>query len=65
MSQTIKIPPVIFALGDCEQSTTSGVTVLTRPLYYRGRRIGAIDPDYAEVVMRQLLKAKLRKGDPS
>jgi hypothetical protein len=53
----IKVPAVVFALGDREQNTQSGVTTVMRPLYYRGRRIGEIDPDYAEVVMRQLLKA--------
>jgi hypothetical protein len=51
---------VSWVLGDREQSTNSGVTVVTRPLYYRptGRlhpiRVGAIDPDYAEPLMKAL-----------
>lgn len=54
----IKVPQVVFALGDHRQATSSGVTMTFRPLYYKGRCIGQIDPDYADVVMRQLLKAK-------
>jgi hypothetical protein len=54
----IKVPEVIWALGDTEQSTQSGVTILRRPIYYKSKRVGAIDPDYAAPLMKQLLKAK-------
>lgn len=59
----IKVPRIIWALGDPEQTTTSGVTVITRPLYYfpedvraRAIRIGTINPDYAEPLMTALGK---------
>jgi hypothetical protein len=61
---TIRVPEVIWELGDPEQSTTSGVTVTTRPIYYRRpgatetRRVGAIDPDYADELMAVLLQAR-------
>lgn len=61
---TIKIPAVVWMLGDREQSTTSGVTVVTRPLYYRPKdslsmiRVGSINPDYAEPLMKVLGKVK-------
>lgn len=59
--KTIKVPEVIWALGDREQSTRSGVTWLTRPIYYKGRRVGEIDPDYAEPLMSALLKVKSKR----
>ena len=51
----IKIPQVIWALGDLEQLTTSGVTVTTRPIYYRGKRAGSIHRDYASQLLVKLL----------
>lgn len=60
----IKVPRAVWALGDREQSTTSGVTIETRPLYYLPRgadrpvRVGEINPDYAEPLMKVLLKVK-------
>ena len=54
---TIRVPRVIWALGDPEQATSSGVTVTTRPIYYcqngasEAIRVGSISPDYAEVLM--------------
>lgn len=60
---TIKTPSVVWVLGDQEQQTTqSGITVLTRPLYYRPKageraiQIGSINPDYAEPLIRALKK---------
>lgn len=62
---TVKVPRVIWALGDREQSTQSGVTTEVRPLYFRVPggdgtpvRVGSINPDYAEPLMKQLSKAK-------
>lgn len=60
---TIKVPRVVWALGDREQITTSGVTVETRPIYYQPKdgprvRVGAINPDYAEPLMKALSKVK-------
>ncbi len=58
----IPVPAVIWALGDREPQTIGGVTITTRPIYYRaeGRpgyvRVGRIDPDYAEVLMDALTK---------
>jgi len=57
-TKAIKVPKVIWALGDREQTTQSGVTRLTRPIYYKGRRVGEIDPDYAEPLMAALSKVK-------
>lgn len=60
----IKVPSVIWVLGDREQSTASGVTIVTRPLYYQkggigpAVRVGTINPDYAEPLMDALSKAK-------
>lgn len=60
----IKVPRVLWALGDREQATTSGVTCETRPIYYRPEgaaspiRVGSINPDYAEPLMKALSKAK-------
>lgn len=51
----IKVPEVIWALGDAEQSTASGVTTTTRPIYYKGRRAGSIHTDYVEPLMAKLL----------
>lgn len=63
--KVIKVPQAIWALGDAEQFTVSGVTTVVRPLYYRapegdGRtlRAGSINPDYAEPLMNQLLKQR-------
>lgn len=52
----IKVPEITWALGDTEQHTISGVTKLIRPIYYKGRRVGEIDPDVAEPLMKKLLK---------
>lgn len=54
----IKVPAVIWALGDPKQVIVNGVTDTTRPIYYKGRLVGRIDSDYAEPLMQQLLKAK-------
>lgn len=61
----IPVPVVIWALGDPEQSTNSGVTVMVRPLYHRtGKeigeamtRIGEINPDYSEALMTALFES--------
>jgi hypothetical protein len=56
----IKLPAVAWVLGDREQTVRNGVTIVTRPLYYRPKgslhpvRVGDIDPDHAEVLMRAL-----------
>jgi hypothetical protein len=52
--KTIRAPRVVWSLGDREQSTHSGVTITVRPLYYKGRRIGEINPDYADVMFAAL-----------
>lgn len=54
----IKVPRVVWALGDREQSTQSGVTTERRPLYHKGRRVGELDPDYAGIVFAALEKSK-------
>ncbi len=51
----IEVPEVVWALGDPEQSTTSGVTITTRPIYYKGKRAGTILRDYGEPLMAKLL----------
>ena len=41
----IKVPEVVWALGDPEQSNLGGLsnlTVVTRPIYYKGKRAGSI-----------------------
>lgn len=56
----IKVPVIRWQLGDTEQTTTSGVTVKSRPLYYRpvgaqrAIRVGTINPDYAAPLMEAL-----------
>lgn len=60
----IKVPKPVWVLGDREQATTSGVSVETRPLYYCPKdaataiRVGSINPDYAEPLMKALSKVK-------
>jgi len=64
--KTIDLPVVRWALGDPEQSTTSGVTTVVRPLYYQPKpkgglkmvRVGSINPDYAGPLMAVLSKEK-------
>ncbi len=56
MPKIIKVPEVTFALGDREQTTQAGVTVATRPLYYKGKRIGSLDADHAGDVIARLLR---------
>lgn len=58
MSAIKKKPVVIWALGDREQSTHSGITVESRAIYYKGKRVGEIHPDYSEPLMRALLKVE-------
>ena len=63
----IKVPHIYWSLGDREQTTTSGVMILTRPLYYSKKgdgkyvRVGTIDPDYAEPLMSALADAQAQK----
>lgn len=59
MTETIAVPIAAWVLGDREHATCSGVTTVTRPLYYRPSsdhaiRIGQIDSDYAEPLMDAL-----------
>jgi len=60
----VTVPRVVWALGDKEQSTISGVTVETRAIYYRPKgaphhiRVGSIHPDYAEPLMEALSKGE-------
>jgi hypothetical protein len=68
MPKTITVPFVKWVLGDHEQSTNSGVTISTRPLYrrFKGRdgteprtvKVGDVNPDYADLVMAALAKDK-------
>lgn len=59
--KAIQIPRVVWTLGDPEQTTTSGVTIVRRPLYYRpdaaerAVRVGSLDPDYAAQVLDALM----------
>jgi len=54
----IKVPTVIWALGDPQQFTYSGnVDVTMRPLYHNGVRAGWIQRDHVEALMAALLKA--------
>jgi hypothetical protein len=60
---TIKVPRVVWALGDREQATTSGVTTESRAIYYQPKngprlRVGSIHPDYVEPLMKALSKVK-------
>jgi hypothetical protein len=66
MPPRIKVPAIVWTLGDREQATTSGVTRESRPIYYRPKdterleRAGWIDPDYAEPLMAALSKITRR-----
>lgn len=56
----INVPEVIWALGDPEQSNLGGLsnlTMITRPIYYKGKRAGSIHRDYAEPLMAALSAA--------
>lgn len=63
---TIRVPVIVWTLGDHEQSTDAGVTRVTRPLYFRPVgsehlvRAGDINPDFAEPLMRVLSKVTRR-----
>ena len=67
----IKVREVVWALGDREQITQSGVTIETRSLYYRPNgskravQVGRINPDYAEPLMSALLKVTEGGSDGS
>lgn len=62
----VKVPGVVWSLGDREQYTASGDTVSVRTLYYQpegakeATRVGTINSDFEEQLMDALGRASSR-----
>ena len=60
----IKIPRIIWSLGDRELTRRHDITVEIRPIYYFPKYalsricVGSINPDYAEPLMKMLSKVR-------